>query len=364
MLPKSEAGQWILLPGQTPEGKPILSVLLKRSYHIKSGELCYRAEKDKKLISGDIHYDDPMNSSVQFESDFIPWKLATDIVFNATAYAPRGVATQQFIASLMVGEVRKDLLITGKREVYFQKKSTPLFSDPESILKLPLRYEHAYGGVDVYSDIDIPCAYARNPLGKGFVIANTKQSIEKLPLPLIERPNDILTPERLLTKHFMHWERQPIPEGISWFPKTWQPRANYAGIMPADRETEQKLRTAYAKAIPKEQQKLYQQTGLPDMDFRFFNGASTDLALPYLRGNETIKMRHLTPDGKLFFKLPNDKPQINIDIGQGFEKPDSILQTVMIRMDVAEIDLVWRAAIFYDGIDWLPQMKKMELDIQ
>ena len=364
MLPSDEAGQWILLPGQTPQGKPILSVLLKRSYRIVSEQPCQRLDKDRKLISGDVHYGDPMNSSVQFESDFVPWKLATDIVFNATAYAPQGKATQQFMASLMVGELRKDLLITGQRTAQYQKNSPPLFSDPELITQLALRYEDAYGGVDIYSDLNTPCAYARNPLGKGFVIENTKQAIEKLPLPLIENPNDLLSPDCLLTEHFMHWQNQPMPAGIAWFPKTWQPRASYAGIMPADRETEQRLRTAYTKAVPKAQQKLYQQTQLPDMDFRFFSGASSDLALPYLHGDEIIKMRHLTPDGRLTFQLPNEHPQVSLNIGQGVETPNSVLQTVMIRMDDLEVDLVWRAAIHYEGIDWLPKMKTMELIIQ
>ena len=363
MLPPVEAGQWILLPGQTPKGEHVLSVLLKRSYHIMAGQPCQRAIKDKKLVAGDIHYDDPMNSSVQFEADFVPWKLATDIIFNATAYAPEGKATEQFMASVMVGDVRKDLLITGKRTAHYQANSLPLFSEPELITELPLRYEDAYGGVDIYSDLDTPCAYARNPLGKGFAIKNTEKSIEALTLPLIEEPTDCLTPERLLTEHFMHWERQPMPAGISWFPKTWQPRARYAGVMPADREVEQELRKAYAKIVPEEQQALYQQTGLPDMDFRFFSGASAGLALPYLHGDEVIKMRHLTPEGKLAFQLPNEKPQIALNIGQGVKTLESVLQTVMVRMEDAEVDLVWRAAIQYPGTDWLPQMKTMELSI-
>ena len=363
MLPSIEAGQWILLPGQTPQGEHILSVLLKRTYHIRAGQPCQRAVNDKKLVSGDVHYDDPMNSSVQFESDFIPWKLATDIVFNATAYAPEGKASEQFIASLMVGDMRKDLLITGKRTAHYQKNNTPLFSAPEPITQLALRYEEAYGGVDIYSDLETPCAYARNPLGKGFAIKNTEKAIEGLLLPQIESPNDLLTPERLLTEHFMHWQNQPMPAGIAWFTKTWQPRASYAGVMPADRKVEQQLRKAYTKAVPEEQQELYQQTSLPDMDFRFFNGASAGLALPYLLGDEVIKMRHLTPEGKLVFQLPNEKPQITIDIGQGLKNPESVLQTVMVRMDNAEVDLVWRAAIHYPGADWLPQMKTMELSI-
>ena len=89
----SRKAQSIVLPGQAPEGQYILSVLLKRTYDIVPGGRCARAEQDKKLIPGDVHYDDPMNSSVKYETDFIPFKLATDVVINCKAYAPDGAPT-------------------------------------------------------------------------------------------------------------------------------------------------------------------------------------------------------------------------------------------------------------------------------
>ena len=41
-----------------------------------------------------------------------------------------------------------------------------------------------------------------------------------------------------------------------------------------------------------------------------------------------------------------------------------MLQTVMIRADEDEIDLVWRAAFPYPGPDWLPEMKTADVTIQ
>jgi hypothetical protein len=41
-----------------------------------------------------------------------------------------------------------------------------------------------------------------------------------------------------------------------------------------------------------------------------------------------------------------------------------VLHTVMFRMEERELDLVWRAAIPYPGPDWLPQMRRMEVDVQ
>jgi hypothetical protein len=133
--------------------------------------------------------------------------------------------------------------------------------------------------------------------------------------------------------------------------------------MPCDRLIEQELRKAYATAVPPDQRELYEQTQLPDMDFLFFNGASEGLVLPYLEGHETIATEGLSPEGNLSFALPGDRPQIGLDIGMGLYEPPVVMQTVMVRLEEREIDLVWRAAAAYPGPDWLPQMKKMEVSV-
>lgn len=353
--------QKIVLPGQTPEGNYILGVLVKRTYDIIPNQVCVRADKDNKLIAGDIHYGDPMNSTVEFEADFVPFKLATDVVLNGKIYAPEGNSVESLVASLFVGNHRKDIVVTGDRFCHYQKNSVPVFSDPKPFTTIELRYENAYGGIDIYSDPDMQCLYPRNHLGRGFVIKNTKKTVDNLQLPNIEAPLDLLTPERLCAEHFMNWERQPISEGFGWISKLWRPRALLAGVMPADRPVEQELRRIYSQAVPTEQQELYAQTELPDMDFHFFSGASQGMVLPFLKGDERIGAVNLLPDGDLHFKLPGERPVIGLDIGMGIQEPEVFLHTVMIRLEERQIDLVWRVAVSYSGPDWLREMKKMEV---
>jgi hypothetical protein len=360
---KTEQGKTIVLPGQTPEGEYILSVLLKRSYHIVPNGRCVRADKDFKIVTGDMHYDGPMNSSVQFESDFVPFKLGTDVVLNANAYAPGGSEVHELIATVLVDSHRKDIAVIGDRVSKFRAEGDPMFTEPEPFTVMPLCYERAYGGVDIYTDTKMSCPYARNHLGRGFVIANSKKTVDNLSLPNIESVEDRLTPDRLCVGHFMHWERQPMPQGFGWYGKCWQPRALLAGVMPADKKLEAELRAAYTQLVPLEQRELYDQTRLPDMDFRFFNGASPGLALPFLSANETITTINLTPEGSLVFQLPGEAPRIGLDIGFGVQEPPVFLQTVMIRMEERLVDLVWRGAVSYPGPDWLPEMRKMEVSI-
>jgi hypothetical protein len=361
-LPKGE-DQKIMLPGQTPQGQHILSVLVKRTYDFGKGGRCVRSAADKKLVPGDVHYGDPMNSTVRFESDFAPFKVATDVVLIGKAYAPGGQRTLSFTASLVIGQQRKELLIMGDRVARFQAKREPVFTDPQPFESMELRYERAYGGVDVYSDPKVPYVYPRNHLGRGFAVVNTQRAVENLPLPNLEDPNDRLTPARLCVGEFKHWERQPMPQSFCWTMKMWRPRSGFAGIMPADRALEQELRKAYSTLVPPAQKEMYAKTQLPDMDFRFFNGASAGLALPFLSGTEQVGLVNLDPQGKTVFQLPGEKPRIGVDIGQGNQEPVVFLHTIQIRMEDRQVDLVWRGAVPYGGPDSLPELKKMDVTI-
>jgi hypothetical protein len=356
--------QKIILPGQTPEGQYILGLLVKRTYVITPGKRCVRAEVDHKLIPGDVHYGDPMNSTVQYESDFFPFKLATDVVLNGHAYAPGGRPMPSLTASLQVGTHHKDVRILGDRVCSHRPKGEPIFTEPKPFTKMELRYERAYGGVDIYSDPKVPCLYARNPLGRGFAVTTAKKAIDQMSLPNLEDPQDLLTPARLCPGHFMHWERQPMPASFGWYCRYWQPRAALAGVLPADRAIEQQLRKAFGDVLPPEQRKQYLDNKLPDMDFRFFNGASPGLVVPFLTAEEEVVLTKLTPEGRFSFRLPGERPRMGLDIGKGMQEPPVVLHTVMIRAEEHQVDLVWRAAVPYPGPDWLPKMRKMEVLVE
>jgi hypothetical protein len=187
--------------------------------------------------------------------------------------------------------------------------------------------------------------------------------VDKLPLPNLEDPQSPLSGFPLCLGEYGQWISRPMPAGFGWFPKVWLPRAELAGILPRDRPVEQEIRQAYAKLLPADQREPYLKNGLRDMDFRFFNGAAHGLALPFLQGGEMIATENLSPAGKVSFQLPKERPRIGLDIGEGVQEPEVVMQTVMIRMDEQQIDLVWRGAVPYRGPDWLPEMRKMEVSI-
>ncbi|HYZ63836.1 MAG TPA: DUF2169 domain-containing protein [Acetobacteraceae bacterium] len=359
-------GRTILLPGQSPDGAHVLSVLVKRTYAIRPGGLvCLRLAQDRPLVAGDEHFGDPMNTTVRYESDFVPWKLATDVVLNGSAYAPGGEPVQELLAGLAVGgRWVKQVLILGDRTAHHRGDGkTPTFGDPAPFASMPIRYERAFGGVDVRSDPSLAAAFGRNHLGRGFVVRNARETVEGLPLPNIEDPADRLTPERLCCGHFVYMDALPAPCGFGWTMKYWRPRALLAGVMPADAALARELRAAYRRVVPPAQRAMYDETELPAMDFRFFNGASDGLVLPYLAGDEAVRIRNLSPEGDLAFRLPGERPRIALDIGFGAAVPKVVLHTVMIRMEERELDLVWRGAVAYPGPDWLPEMRRLDLEV-
>lgn len=357
-------GQRIVLPGQHPEGRHILSALLKRSYAIRGGRRCTRAAEDRPLVPGDEHFGDPMNTVVQYESDFVPFKLATDVVLNGAAQAPDGRPVQDLEASVTVGEATKRVLVLGDRLSLFREGRAPVFTDPAPFVVMPVRYDLAFGGVDVWSDLKIPSAYGHNHLGRGFMVRNAREVVDRRPLPNIEDPDDRLTPERICCGHFVHMDQLPPPQGFGWIMKYWRPRALLAGVMPADAALARELRATFRRAVPRDQLAMYDQTELPPMDFRFFNGASPGLVLPYLRGDEVVCLRHLSHEAELTFGLPGEAPRIAIDIGAGPAATETVLQTVMIRMEDGEVDLVWRGAVEYPGPDWLPSMRRLVVEVE
>jgi hypothetical protein len=360
----------IFLPGQDPKGNPIYSLLVKRTYDIVPGAPCARAKEDRKLHPADKHWGDPMNSSVRFESDHIPYKLQTDVAFDGKAHSPGGVPVQSLTCALAVvagsgpqaKTYRKEILVLGDRMCRYVEGGRIAASAPAPFASMELRAERAYGGVDVWSDPKMPMAYPRNPLGKGFAVRHNPKSLHDLPLPNIEDPKDRISAERLCIGEMKFWEKQPLPAGLGWISKSAPPRSSLAGVMPGDEALEKELREANAALLDKKNRELYLAHPLPRMDFRYFNGAY--LSVPYLAGGETLRLENLTPEGTLEFKLPVDVPKVHIDMGLGPQEPLAVLHTVQIRGEDRQIDLVWRASVSYPGPDWLPQMTKLDLSVE
>ncbi len=366
-MPETENGYWYeMLPGQNPEGQHIFSVLVKRTYDIRRGEKCKPSEDQMRLLPADKFFDngDPVTASCEAESDFIPYKVATDVVVIGKAYSAGGKNVQALEATLKVGEYQKTIWVIGDRRCQYRAFGGHVFSDPEPFASMELRYERAYGGVDIHSQEGNPLIYPRNPIGRGFVIKNIKEAIDGLLLPNLEEPGNRITADRLVVGKMENWHKQPLPQGFGWFSKNWYPRCTFAGVMPADMPLYETMREATLGYVPKDQVEGFKKMKLPLMDFKFFNGASPGLIVPYLKGDEISKLTNMDPDGEFEFQLPGDSPAISVDIGDGPQKPEVILHTVAILKEENKLYLVWRGAVKYPGPEYMQKLTKLEIKVE
>lgn len=361
MTASSLSETFIVLPGKADDGNPIFAVLVKRTYNIKPGLACIRAERTNPMVNVDLYYDggDPENSTVQYETDLVPYKVATDVVVIGTAYAPGGNPVAQMDVAVEVAGRKKAIRIIGDRRCLYDHESAPSFTDPVPFTEIEVRYERAYGGYDMRSNPKLPFYYPRNHLGKGIAIKNIREVVDGLVLPNLEDPQDLLTPERIVLGERDKWNRQPLPQGFGWFQRTWYPRCSFVGSIPGDVNLDEPTREELLGLVPKDQVALARQFKLPSFDARFNSGASQGLALPYLSGGESVKLLNMTLEGELHFSLPTETPRIALDIGLGENELKPVLHTACVRLADRQLDLVWRGAHGYPGFDWLPEMKRM-----
>lgn len=352
-----------IVSGKNEHEEPIFSVLVKRSYSIKNGVL-ERKDTDNEFRKIDKYYDDgdPEWSTVQYEYDLAPYKPYIDVVVIANAYAGDAEA-QSMSVSVKIGNREKKLTITGDRVCHYRKNASPIFSDPIPFKKMEIRYDNAYGGIDEESNPDIPFHYPRNFTGKGVALLNTKERVQNLPLPNIEDPNDLLLPERVIIGTPEKWHKQPIPQGLGWCQRSCYPRSALLGSYPLYTEVGVVTPEEKMGMLPKNHIALAKQFRLPSYDAYFNNGASVGMLFKKLKGNEKVSLTGLTPEGLLEFHLPNERPNIKLDIGLGEQQLKSKLHTVSIRPDDLEIDLIWQGSLVYEGYSWLPKMTRLHAEI-
>lgn len=360
-----QSEQFKILPGQDHANKPIFSVLVKRTYDILPDRPLVRCQRTAPFVDVDRYWDhgDPQWATVQFENELVPYKPATDVVFIGKAHAPGGKPVAELDVAVQINDFQKTIRVFGNRRCRFRKKKPPVVTAPQVFTAMEIRYEKAYGGWDRISNPDLPFWYPRNPMGTGLAVKNIPEAVEGLKLPNLEDPNDLLTPERIILDEPEKWNRQPLPQGLGWYQKTWYPRCSFVGSIPGFVNVDDIMREERLGLVPSRQIALARRFKLPAFDSRFNNGASIGLARPYLNGDESIGLVHLVPEGRLHFTLPGECPAVMLDIGLGANTLSPVLQTVCIRALERQVDLIWQAAHEYPGQHWLPEMKTLRAEV-
>jgi hypothetical protein len=267
-------------------GKPRLTVILKGTFVMTGGAQATFAEKPLPIFEGDIPTSDDPAAPVRFETDMVPFKPRADVVLVGQAYAPRGEPRETPLdVSLRVGSLEKTLRVFGDRTWSFPSKLSlaPEISKPKPFVTMDLTYERAFGGIDAAASLYC----AENLIGRGFIGKKSRDCIQDKPLPNLEDPKNLI----------QAWDTRPKPVGFGFYGRGWMPRLKLIGTPHPNPTDPEERRRGIAS----------------DFSSEFFNGAHPDLQVKdYLKGDEPVELRNLSPDSLIEFRLPGIRPRVSV----------------------------------------------------
>jgi len=295
-------------------GAEVWIVSVKGTYDIQPDGTLAVAKEQEAVRFGPEYRGDPVSSSLLYETDLMPTKAATDVILNASAYAPYGEPTQQVDVSLRIGNWHKTLRVFGDRYCDYLLGLT--ITSPEPFERLPITYERAFGGTDQNDKNPKKHGWdRRNPVGTGF--ATKAEHLAQRLAPNVEDPRFLIS----------SWKDRPAPAGFGPISGHWSPRVELAGTYD-DRWQNERLPLVPA-----------------DFDERFYQFAPVDQQLANLRGGEEVVLANLTPAGDLRFRLPRVALAFETDFGIESAQHRSMLHSVIIEPDIPRLMMVWQTAL-------------------
>lgn len=379
MAPTPPLTQTVTVVRRPDGGRLGLAALVKRTYAIDRAGRLTLADEQVPLVD-----DPPFTLTPEGEmgellddTDYLPPKVATDVVVVGTAYGYEKV--RELMLGVAVGKDARLARVWGPRRASVAGDGTVSFSSAGAFESMPLSYEQAYGGYDehahqvlmpptpespheiyeLYDETeDAPepdvrplrltglFAYPRNPIGVGYWVDLDRHRADGAPLPRLEDPADELTPDRFFVPSPFAWIDAPIPGGFGWIQHSWFPRlVRLVGPLLEHDPPARPLREA--QLADGEDLRDLRAPALESVLPRGLQGAAPGMAVRRLVGNEPVELRHLHREQRAWtFELPGETPVITLKPpGLGVISPKPVLQTVRIEPDRDRVSLTWCAMV-------------------
>jgi hypothetical protein len=296
------------------DGAEVWLVAVKATFLIAPDGRCEVAPEQQPVDLAPRYRGAPAASSLIADSDLMLCKKTTDILLEGHAYAPGKVPVPQVDVSMRVGGFQKAIRVYGNRHWkvgLFGLKPGP----PDPFARMPLTYEHAFGGADPAEperDWDL-----RNPVGVGY--ASHPDSLGGWRLPNLEDPGHLISSPK----------DRPPPACFGPIAPHWSPRRKYGGT--------------YDDRWKEERKPLVPE----DLDDRFYQCAPPDQQAPeFLRGGEVVELYNLSPAGPVRFALPRVVLGFETHFADGSrERHRATLHTVRLEPDAPRVVLVWHTSL-------------------
>lgn len=360
-----------------PTGKSYLALFAKRSYSIRPGARAEPSDADEAIVDAPV-YEDSINpgagNRLVHDSDlFCSEKAFTDILVRGSAISTRGPVTE-LIASVQVESAKKQVRATGDRKIEFLPGGGISFSKPDYFQRMPLLWDHAFGGRDAYAEAKLnesadrfnrsrkgiagltgpvpspkeggySVSYPRNIAGRGFWIDIDRDRLQGERLPNLDDPDDPLTPERLLISDPLDWMDLPAAASFEPIDAFTFPRAVF--MLPhASNPPKRPLYELSVGALLKADLADTRLHKLPPNP-RVYNCAPAGLAVVRLHGGERVKIHNMHPKYDRFeFDLPGEEPRMLIEPpGCPVAEIEPRLQTVLIEPEDERVTLTWAGTL-------------------
>ncbi len=297
-----------------PGGRRILVVTAKATFALDGPTPLLVSQDPEPLLA----VDEPTPLGL-LPADLIPrFDTAFEVLVLGCAYAPAGHRVTRRIVTLSVGDVTRQIVVTGDRR-WVRRLGSWVSTPPETFDRMELTWERAFGGeCDVWLDADSPLAVSHplNRLGRGFD-----------PMPMVEGLRRALRlPDGL---PFVHYER--------WLPNVEHPDTLVSSPTDAPEP-------AGWSTIPRELGLSVSAASRGAPQAGTVHRAHSDWIIPRPEAGAPIALHGMTPSGSLASSLP----RIRIFVDLAAAGRELVPQTLVLLPERSRMLLVYRTALVLD----------------
>lgn len=275
--------------------------------------ITYRFNADSPVVAEEQSW--PVSASPweseygQMDSDEAIFKGGTDVHVFGSAIAPRDKSATSTRVEISVGPVhRHTLQVFGNR--YWERRSGGLVpTPPAGFERIPLTLAHAYGGKDIWDEMEMP--FPANPGGKGYIFQ--EETAEGKPLPNIEDPR------RLIQK----WNDMPDPVGSA-----------VAGMM-------------FGPKLPRVVDVDPNTGKIRGIRPLLYNTAFPDLIVRNVQPGHSVRVSGISPGGEIGFVIPPPPVELRVRVGAETGSVPPLLDQIGIEPDRNRFFLGWRFPFRY-----------------
>jgi hypothetical protein len=344
--------------GRIDPMRPLLfSVLAKRTFDIVDGVAKPAAEQEAFCTQEEFKA--PANTDslpLRRAPEVVPDRDLCDVIVLGTARWPTPVTVTDLVFS--APGISRHIRMIGNRIAqggYGRWRFTP----PEPWQEMALGWDRAYGGVDRGALPDPkrkegvrrgllchPGAYPRNDIGRGFSLKGSMLPSDGMPLPNLEDPKDLLTPERFECQGPEYWHLQPMPTGLGFVPAHWFPRSICMGVIAGEwpKLDARAIREEELGTLPRGLVQAQRDAGVENASVspQFFQVSSPGMRAR-LRGDERLAIQGLEGRASSVLDLPGATPKIAARGPRGNIPLAPRLFQILWDIDEKRLTMVWGA---------------------